>query len=707
MPCSGRWSALSPGRSEARSSASVDTYPSYPAARRGDEVVEVGGHVVPDPYRWLEQLDSPETRAWVDAQQSLTESVLADAAELRDAIAARLTALWDFPSRSVPSRHGSRWFQWRNAGLQNQPILYVGGSPEDEGRVLLDPNTLSADGTVAVTGATFTEDGRLLAYATSDAGADWMTWHVRDVESGADLPDVVHWSKIAGGAWLADGSGFYYSAYDRPPEGHELVQYSGLLRIRLHRLGTDESEDAVVFERPESAHAMPIATVTEDGRFLVVMLATAGATETALFVQDLRAAQPEWKRLAGDLESFVSLVGVDGDAFFVLTNVGAARRRIVRVQLGDRSREAWREVVPEGEHMLIEARHVGGRLVCQYLRHAAAELAVFGADGALLHRVDVPAGSTVPQISGSADDPLLFFSTTSFTDPGTLWSHDVETGVTSLVRRTEAPLPAQETVTEQVFVDSLDGTKIPVFLVRRADVTPTGEVPVLLTGYGGFNIPLTPGFSVPQQVWIERGGLLAVATLRGGGEYGAEWHDAGRLANKQNVFDDFMSVARWLHGSGWSKPARIAIQGGSNGGLLVGAALVQQPELFGAVVCEVGVLDMLRFHTFTLGPVWNSEYGDPDDPQAFETLARYSPVHNVRPGLSYPPTLITTGDHDDRVVPCHSFKFGAALQHAQAGPAPVLLRIEKAAGHGQGKPIAKVIEARAEVLAFVERALSQ
>jgi prolyl oligopeptidase len=684
-----------------------------PSTRAGTQTVELHGHAVPDPYRWLEDADTAEIRAWVDAQNAYTESVLS-ASSSREAIRQRLTELWAFPRVGAPTRKGGRWFQWRNTGLQNQPVLFVMSSPTDEGQVLLDPNVLSSDGTLAVGAISVSPDAALLAYALSDGGSDWLTWRVRDVESGEDLPDVVQWSKISGGEWAPDGSGFYYSAFEAPKQGLELFESNRELRIYFHRLGTQQSEDSVAFERPGEPELFFSADVTYDGRFLVVTVAHATAPETELHVLDLEADEPTWSALVADRTSRNTLIGNEGRDFFLLTDAGASRRRIVRVSLDDAARGSWTEVVAEADHKLTGAAHVGGHLVCHYLVHGTSMLTVADMDGAQLHRVATPEFSAVfelsgrpdeVELSGHPDDPLMFFSTTSFSDPGTVWSHDVSTGETTQVWTASIPLDRGKIVTEQVFVESADGTQIPVLLVHREDVRPTGDVPALLTGYGGFNIPVTPIFAIYAAAWVDRGGLFASANLRGGGEYGLEWYHAGRRAKKQNVFDDFCSVVRWLHSSGWSRPSRIAVKGKSNGGLLVGACMTQHPELFGAVVAEVGVLDMLRFGKFTIGWAWATEYGDPEDEEAFGWLLAYSPLHNVRPGSSYPATMITTGDHDDRVVPGHSFKFAAALQAAQAGDAPIVIRVEPMAGHGAGKPTAKIIAEFTDILTFLEIAL--
>jgi prolyl oligopeptidase len=685
----------------------------HPETRLGDETVELHGRSIPDPYRWLEDADTPEIRAWVDAQNAYTESVLS-ASTSREAIRERMTELFGYAKVGAPKRSGGRWFQWRNSGLQNQSVLFVMSSQSDEGRVLLDPNAIAADGTQAVMGTSVNPDGSLLAYALSDGGSDWMTWHVRDVETGEDLPDLVEWTKFSGAAWAPDGSGFYYSGFDAPEQGLELYERNDERRVYFHTIGTPQSDDPVVYERPGEPELFLAADVTFDGRYVVLSVSHATAPENELHVLDLEAAEPAWQALVPERTSLNHVIGNAGRDFFLLTDFGASRRRIVRVSLDHPGRDAWVELVPEGEHKLTGAAHAGDRLVCHTLVHGTSGLSVYGTDGAHLHDVAAPPFSAILELSGRPDelefsgrpdDPLIFFSTTSYSDPGSVWSHDVATGETTQVWAASAPFDRDAIVTEQVFVESLDGTKIPALLVRRKDVQPTGDVPTLLTAYGGFNIPLLPVFAIYAATWVDRGGLFVSANLRGGGEYGLDWYHAGRRERKQNCFDDFCSVARWLHSSGWSNPSRIAIKGKSNGGLLVGACVTQHPELFGAVIPEVGVLDMLRFSEFTIGWAWATEYGHAEDETEFGWLIDYSPLHNIRPGTEYPPVMVTTGDHDDRVVPAHSYKFAAALQAAQGGDAPVVIRVETKAGHGAGKPTAKIIAEFTDMLAFLELAL--
>ena len=683
----------------------------YPLTAQGADADDDHGERVADPYRWLETPGAEETAAWIAAQNELTQGWLAQSGD-REALRELLTELSDYPRRGVPFERGGRWFQFRNPGLANQPVLHVMDAPRAEGRVLLDPNLLSPDGTVAVSGAEVSEDGALLAYATSSGGSDWQTWRVRFVETGVDLPDLIEWAKFTGAAWRADGSGFYYGAPDRPDEGSEHLAADGLHRIFFHRIGAPQAKDELVYE-PDQPGWMPHARVSEDGRFLIISISEGTRTETALHVLDLTEPGATMVALVGDFTSSADVVTTAGSTFFLVTDYQAERKRLVTVDLARPGREHWTEIIAQAPDTLVEARCFGGKLVCHYLRDAHSVLRVFGLDGTPHGEIALPGIASIGDacggddggLSGRAASALMHFGVMSFTESGAVWSHDLATGVSKEIFPSAARIDPGQFVTEQVFVRSADGTMVPVFLTRSAGLRPAGDVPALLYGYGGFDVPVTPTFSVLHAAWLRAGGLLAVGNLRGGGEYGKAWHDGGRLAVKQNVFDDFCACARWLADSGWSRPGRIAITGGSNGGLLVGACLVQHPELFGACVPRVGVLDMLRFHKFTIGWAWKSDYGDPDDPEQYRWLRAYSPLHNLRPGERYPATLLTTGDHDDRVVPGHSFKFAAALQSAQAGDEPVLIRVETSAGHGAGKPTGKIIAESADILAFLRLAL--
>jgi prolyl oligopeptidase len=676
----------------------------YPDTPTSDQVDDYHGTKVPDPYRWLEDTDSEATRGWIEAQNALTRAWL-EQVPTRDAIRRRLTELWDHPRAGAPWHRKQRWFQLRNTGLQNQDVLWTMDAPDAEGRVLLDPNTLSEDGTVALTGAAVSDDGRLLAYATSGAGSDWMTWRVREVDTGRDRDDEIRWSKFSGAAWTADGSGFYYAHYDPPPPGAEYEQRNLDQKLSYHRLGTDQADDELVYARPDEPEWGFSPSVTDDGRYLVVHVWQGTDPRNRVYLADLEGRGPVTP-LIDEFDAAYDLIGSEGDMLLFRTDLDAPLGRIIAVDVTSPERSSWREVVPQGEDRLERARLVGGRIVAAYLHHASHRIRLFTLDGAAAGEVALPGYGSVDAISGRPEDHAFHFTFTTFTAPTAVFRHDIPAAETALVRPPGVDIDASRLRTEQVFVTSRDGTRVPMFLVHRADVTPDGRRPTLLYGYGGFDIALTPGFAVSRHVWVERGGVLAIANLRGGGEYGKEWHDAGRLANKQNVFDDAIACAEWLAGAGgWTRPDHLAIQGGSNGGLLVGACMTQRPDLFGACVPEVGVMDMLRFHRFTIGWGWTSDYGCADDPEQFAWLHAYSPLHNLRTGTAYPATLVTTGDHDDRVVPGHSFKFAAALQAAQGGDAPALIRIETQAGHGAGKPTGKLIEERTDVLSFLERAL--
>jgi prolyl oligopeptidase len=683
----------------------------YPPSRLGSDVDDYHGEQVPDPYRWLETTSDPETASWIAAQNEVTESFLATV-PARESIGAQVTAMWNYPKLTVPFERGGRWFQFRNPGLDAQPVLYLLDVPGGSARPLLNPNTLSADGTTAVSSADVTDDGSLLAYATSDGGSDWMTWRVRDVATGRDLEDVIEWSKFCRAAWRADGSGFYYCSMQPSAVGAEYLESNVPGRILLHRLGTPQADDELVFSAPDEPDWIPYAEVSHDGRFLVVTVEKGSVFENQLLVLDLRDPEGTWSALVGDFESSNQVVSNAGATFYLVTDYGAERRRLVAVDLDQPGRESWREIIGEAPETLENACFFGGHFVCHYLKDAQSMLRVHAIDGSHVHDIPLPANASLcldPQLNwaltGRPRSDLMHFATTTFTDPGSTWSHRLSANKTELIERAAAAIDPSSYLTEQVVAESSDGTKVPMFLTRHRDLKADGQAPAMLYAYGGFDVSITPSFSPAMATWLERGGVLAVANLRGGGEYGRAWHDAGRRAAKQNVFDDFCACARWLASSGWSSRDRIAITGGSNGGLLVGACLTQHPELFGAVVGHVGVYDMLRFHRFTIGWAWTGELGNPDDPLEYQWLRAYSPLHNVRPGTRYPATLLLTGDHDDRVVPGHSFKFAAALQAAQGGGEPILIRIDTEAGHGAGKPTTKQIAADTDVLTFLAAVL--
>ncbi len=684
----------------------------YPPAAQGSDADVYHGETVADPYRWLETTTAPETTAWIAAQNELTSGFLdrcADRATIRE----QLTQLADYRRLGVPFQRGGQWFQFRNSGLQDQPVLYTMDAPGGTGRVLLDPNALAADGTVAVTGAQPSEDGRLLAYSTSAAGSDWQTYRIRAIATGTDLPDLVEWARFSTAAWRKDGSGFYYMATERPPAGTEYLAEVGARRIMFHPVGAQPGGDELVYEA-EEANWYPEAQVSDDGRFLIISVFVGTAPQARILVADLSAPEPQLRALIDDFDSVANVITARDSAFYVVTDYQAEQKRVAAVQLERPQRADWTEVIAARPDTLLAAYFFGGRFVCHYLRDAHSALRVHAAGGEFVREIALPGYAAVADacktgdgIAGHPDSDLMHFGLASFADSGSLWSHRVDTGETTLVSPSAAAIDPAAFVVEQVRVTSPDGTAVPMFITRRKDVAPDGDARVLLYGYGGFDVPITPWFSVLHAGWLDAGGVLAVANLRGGGEYGRAWHDAGRLAHKQNVFDDFCACARWLASSGWSRPERIAISGASNGGLLVGACLTQHPELFGACVAFVGVMDMLRFHKFTVGRAWVADYGDPDNEEQYRWLRAYSPLHNLRPGERYPATLLLTGDHDDRVVPGHSFKFAAALQAAQGGDAPVLIRVETSAGHGAGKPVSKIIGESADVLTFLRLVLSK
>ncbi len=678
----------------------------YPVAPTADQVDDYHGERVADPYRPLEDSDAPASRAWIDAQNALTERVLGEVPSRRE-IRARLAQIWDYPRAGAPWRRGERWFQLRNTGLQDQDVLWAAGAPDATGAPLLDPNALSDDGTTALSATAVSESGELLAYATSDAGSDWRTWAVRRVATGEDLPDRLTWSKFASAAWTHDDAGFFYGRYPEPPADAAYDAPNRDMQLRYHRLGTDPADDPVVFATPDQPEWGYEPEVTDDGRLLVLSVWRGTDPTNRVYVADLtdgvEAASVRPLLDAADAR-YELIDGVNG-TLYLLTDLDAPRGRVVAIDVADPGE--LREVIPEGSDALETVRLVGERLAAVSLHDAHHRLTIFETDGRHVVDVALPGIGTIGELAGRREDTELFLTFMTFAAPAVVLAVSMGDGSVREVGRPALPWDPGDFVTEQVFVTSDDGTRIPVFLSRRRDIVPSGDVPTLLYGYGGFQISVGPTFKAEWLAWMERGGLLAVASLRGGGEYGREWHDAGRLERKQNVFDDFAAAARWLAASGWTSPERIGISGRSNGGLLVGAALTQHPELFGAVVAEVGVMDMLRFHRFTIGWGWTSDYGSADDPDQFRTLLAYSPLHNIVDGVAYPATLVTTGDHDDRVVPGHSFKFAAALQAAQAGDAPVIIRIDTDAGHGIGKPVSKLIDERADVLTFLELALGR
>jgi prolyl oligopeptidase len=675
----------------------------YPPSHPDPTVVDVyHGQAVPDPYRWLEDLDSERTRAWIEAQNQLTFDYL-QRIPARQRLLERLTQLWNYEKYSQPFKEGGRYFYFKNDGLQNQSVLYTQESLEAEARVLLDPNTLSEDGTVALSGIAISRDGRYLAYGLSRSGSDWQEWKVRDIETGEDLPDHLRWIKFSGASWTPDGQGFFYSRYDEPPPGREYESANYFQKLYYHRLGTPQSEDLLVYHRPDQKEWGFAGGVTEDGNYLIISVWRGTDPKNLLFYKDLRDPNSPVVELIREFEAEYSFVGNDGSRFWLLTDLDAPRRRLVAIDLDNPGQV--QEVIPEAEETLQGVSLINNQFVAFYLKDAHTQIKTFALDGTYLGAIPLPGLGSASGFGGKRYDTETFYTFTSFTTPPTIYRYDFTTGRSTLFRQPQVDFDPQAYEVQQVFYPSKDGTRIPMFLVHRRGLARTGDHPTLLYGYGGFGISLTPSFSVGLVAWLEMGGVYAQPNLRGGGEYGEAWHQAGTKLNKQKVFDDFIAAAEWLVANGYTNPSKLAISGGSNGGLLVGACLTQRPDLFAAALPAVGVFDMLRFHKFTIGWAWISEYGSPEDPEEFKALYAYSPLHNLKPGTAYPATLITTADHDDRVVPAHSFKFAAALQAAQGGSQPILIRIDTKAGHGAGKPTTKLIEETADRWAFLVEVL--
>ncbi len=678
---------------------------SYPSATRGDHTDEYHNVQVADPYRWLEDIDSAATRSWVAAEQHLSRDYL-DSLPRRADIAARLQDIWNFERWSAPERHGRYWFYTHNDGLQNQSVVWVTDNPAQSGRVLLDPNSLSADGTVALRTTAVSDDGQLFAYALSDAGSDWQTWHVRDVASGADLPDEIRWSKAGAGSWLRDGGGFYYTAFDAPVDANALKAKNQYQKLYFHRLGTPQGKDRLVYTRTDDPDWFVGGQVSDDGRYLVIQANHGDEVQNTLLVQDLKRALAPVRTVVPKPTAVYNFIGNLGATLYVMTDDQASRYRVIGISLAKPEPTHWRTVVPEGSDTLDSVSLVGGQLICSYLHDAHTVVRRYSPSGKLIAEVPLPGLGTAAGFQGHAQDEQTYYAYSSFTSPPSIYRLDLNTGASSVWNAPRlAGFNPQDYSTRQVFYNSKDGTRVPLYIVARKDVKLDGSNPTILYGYGGFNISMQPQFAASVAGWLELGGVYAVANLRGGGEYGREWHEAGMKTHKQNVFDDFIAAAEHLIAQHWTDPRHLAIRGGSNGGLLVGAAEEQRPELFAAAVPQVGVMDMLRFRDFTIGKGWESDYGSIDDLEEFKAMLAYSPLQNVKSGVNYPATLITTADHDDRVFPAHSFKFAAAMQNADPHGRPILIRIESRAGHGSGKPLAKQIAETTDIYAFILNAM--
>ena len=676
----------------------------YPAARRGDTVDVYHGVKVADPYRWLEDPDSAESRAWIDAQNQLTARYLEGVSE-RAELRRRIEKRWNYERFGAPWSKGGRYFFSKNDGLQNQAVLYWAESLDAEPKVLLDPNTWSKDGTVALSGYSVSDNGRYIAYGVQASGSDWVKWRVAEIATGKVLDDTIDWVKFSGASWDAKSRGFYYSRYPEQADGKSLTEVNENQKVYYHRLGTPQSADRLIHEDLENPKYGFGAGVTEDGRYLVLSTWKGTGNVNLVHVADARKLKPVFAPVIGEWKNDFRYIGNDGPRFYFFTDSDAPRGRVVAIDIRRPDKKRWVEIIGQRAETLLSASIVGDKLFCRYLVDARSAVFVHDLKGKKLSEVKLPGIGTASGFGGERSDTETFYGFSSFTDPGAIYRYDLKTGTSTLYKKPEVDFDGEKFVTRQLFFKSKDGTRVPMFVTHRKDLVLDGTNPTLLYGYGGFSVSMTPGFSITKTVWLELGGVYALANLRGGGEYGEEWHQAGTKLNKQNVFDDFIAAAEHLIAERYTSPKKLAIQGGSNGGLLVGAVMIQRPDLFGAALPAVGVMDMLRFHKFTIGWAWVDDYGSSDNAEEFKALHAYSPLHNLKPGVRYPSTLVTTADHDDRVVPGHSFKFTAALQHAHRGDNPVLIRIDTKSGHGAGKPTSKLIDQAADEMAFLVKEL--
>jgi len=675
----------------------------YPVTKTVDQVDDYFGTKVADPYRWLENLDSADTKAWIESQNKVTFSYLEKIPQ-RAQLKARLTELWNYEKFSAPFKEGNRYFYYKNDGLQNQSVLYVADSITDKGRVLLDPNTLSTDGTIALSGISISDDGNILAYGLSSGGSDWQEWRFRNIATGKDLNDVLKDIKFSGASWSKDGKGIYYSRYPKSDDSNKLEDANYFQKLYYHALGTSQTEDYVVYERPDDKEMGVGGFVSEDGNWLIMNVWKGTSPKNQMFFKNLTMSRAPVLPVVDKFEAEYSFIGNDGSKFYFKTDKNAPKGKIVVVDVLEANKN-WKDLIPQAADTLESVSLINNQLVLGYLKDAYTQIKIHDLDGKFVRKVELPGIGSAGGFGGKRDDMETFYSYSSFNTPPTIYRYDMKTGKSELFRESKVKFNPDNYEVKQVFYNSKDGTKIPMFIVHKKGVKLDGKNPTLLYGYGGFSVSLTPGFSVSRLVWLEQGGVFAMANLRGGAEYGEEWHEAGTKLKKQNVFDDFIAAAEYLIKNKYTQPKKLAIQGGSNGGLLVGAVLNQRPELFGAALPAVGVMDMLRFQKFTIGWAWTSDYGSSEESaEMFKALYAYSPIHNIKP-KKYPAVLVTTADTDDRVVPSHSFKYAATIQKNQTGTAPVLIRIETRAGHGAGKPTAKIIEEQADIYGFLMKNL--
>ncbi|HRJ90333.1 MAG TPA: prolyl oligopeptidase family serine peptidase [Pyrinomonadaceae bacterium] len=677
---------------------------SYPKAKKVDQVDDYHGTKVSDPYRWMEDTGSADTQKWIEDQVKFTQAYL-DKIPERAKIRERLTEIWNYERISAPSKVADGFYIYsRNDGLQNQSVLYRAKSKDDPGSVFFDPNKLSTDGTAALSGSSFTDDGKLWAYGVAKSGSDRTEWRIMNTETGEYLADTLRPNRQGGVSWLKDNSGFYYSRFPDAQEGAELRAANKFQKIYFHKLGTPQSDDTLVYERPEDGELFMGGGVTEDGKWLVISVAKGTQRMNEIHFKDLSRPDSPIVPLVNDRNNSWSFVGNDGPVFYFRTDKDAERGKLVSVNVLARAR-IWKDIVPQAAETLNGVQMINNQFVTNYLKDAYTNIKIYDKAGKHVRDVELPGIGSAGGFGGKQDATETFYTYSSYNAPPTIYHYDMRTGKSTLFRQAKVKFDPDGYEVKQVFFTSKDGTRVPMFLTHKKGLKLDGSNPTILYGYGGFNISQTPGFSVSRAVWMEMGGIYAVANIRGGAEYGKEWWANGARLKKQNVFDDFIAAAEFLIANKYTSTPKLAIQGGSNGGLLVGAVLNQRPDLFGAALPAVGVMDMVRFTEFTVGAAWKSDYGDPKDPKEFAALYAYSPLHNIKKGTKYPATMVTTADTDDRVFPAHSFKYAAALQDAQAGDKPILIRIETKAGHGAGKPTSKQIEEQADIYGFLVKSL--
>ena len=676
--------------------------PAYPSAKTVAQSDDYHGTRVADPYRWLEDIDSSATHDWIEAENKVTFDYLAKIPG-REKIRQRLTEIWNYERYSPPEQYGGRYFYTHNDGLQNQAVLYVADSPAAAPRLLLDPNTLSADGTIALKSYAISDDGKYLAYGLSSGGSDWEEWRVLDIGAGKNTEDVLKWVKFSAVAWRRDGTGFYYSRYDEPKGENALKAVSKYQKLYFHRLGTKQDSDELIHEQKDQPDWMFAAQVSDDGRYLIVSVARSTEPKNLVLYRDLakKHAEASTQTLLGSWDASYQFLGNNKGTFYFLTDNDAPRYRIVAIDSKHPEKSNWKELVPQAAQTLQNAGLVNHTFIGQYLQDAHSAVHLFDLKGKAIGDIALPGLGSAGGFTGRTRDTETFYTYSSYTAPPTVFRHDLKANTGSIFRAPKVAFDPAAYETRQVFYTSKDGTRVPMFITGKKGFQQNAANPTILYGYGGFNISLEPAFSPGLIAWLDLGGMYAVANLRGGGEYGRDWHEAGMKLHKQNVFDDFIAAAEYLVKEKYTSPQKLAIRGGSNGGLLVAATELQRPDLVAAVIAQVGVLDMLRFRDFTIGKAWESDYGSVADADEFKAMYAYSPLHNIRSGANYPATLIITGDHDDRVFPAHSFKFAAAMQAADPHGNPILIRVETRAGHGQGKPTAKQIDEVVDVYAFI------